>query len=407
MKKETAFSILLIVVGITIGLTARYLDKYTLGGEFLSPFSDSFSVFSLLKSKERPKYIVYGFLPYWRLDDTEFLQLENLTDIAYFGLNINPDGTFLKINEEGETDPGYNNWKNNQKLKKLITSSRQYGVRFSLTVISHVAETSDSFLTCGQPCWDTFYGELIKELDEKGIKDVNLNFEYAEYTEGDIADKYTQFAKFINDKLDERYGDSYVVVSTFADSLVKPRVTKVQDLSKVVDALFIMAYDFHRPDSDTAGPVAPIGGAGKYAEYDLQTMLKDYLASMPPSKIIMGVPYYGYNWVVESHEPLSDRIPGNDSIGFSQSQSYSNIMDTILEVSPKIEWDTLSQSPYFTYVSPETGSVRQVYFENERSLSAKYDMIKGSNLAGVGIWALGYDGGYQELWKLLRSQFVF
>jgi spore germination protein YaaH len=49
---------------------------------------------------------------------------------------------------------------------------------------------------------------------------------------------------------------------------------------------------------------------------------------------------------------------------------------------------------------------RQVYFENERSLRAKYELIKANDLAGVGIWALGYDGGYQELWNLLKEQFV-
>lgn len=335
----------------------------------------------------------------------EYLQMDKLTDIAYFGLHLNADGTFKKVLEDGTAEPGYNSWKNNDKLGKLIRSAKSQGVRVSLTVVAHDAEATDAFLNC-EKCWTTFGNELIKELDAKNLKDVNLNFEYAEYTDESYANKYTKLADFINKALDAKYGDSYVVVSTFADSIIKPRVTKVQDLAKVVDALFIMAYDFHQPGSDNSGAVAPIGGAGKISEYDINTMIKDYLAFMPPTKMILGVPYYGYNWVVNSVEPNSERIPGRDDIGFSQSQAYEDIMDTLLEVKPKIEWDELAQSPYFTYVSPATGSTRQVYFEDEKSLQAKYDLAKRNSLAGVGIWALGYDGGYQELWKLLNSEFV-
>jgi spore germination protein YaaH len=120
----------------------------------------------------------------------------------------------------------------------------------------------------------------------------------------------------------------------------------------------------------------------------------------------MGVPYYGYNWIVTTTDQNAVRIPGNDLIGTSQSQPYQNVMDTILETKPQINWDELAQSPYFTYTSPATGMTRQVYFENEQSLKAKYELVKKYDLAGVGIWALGYDGGYQELWNLLKEEFV-
>ena len=48
---------------------------------------------------------------------------------------------------------------------------------------------------------------------------------------------------------------------------------------------------------------------------------------------------------------------------------------------------------------------RQLYFEDVKSLSIKYDWIKKNNFGGVGIWALGYDHGYSELWNLLTEKF--
>jgi len=405
VKKEVIIASFLLTLGIFLGISGTYLQRIEASENLITPYSDTFSVFSMLKQQEKPKYTVYGFLPYWTINKAKYLQFDKLTDLAYFGLNINADGTFKKIQDDGIVDPGYNNWRNNKDLKEVIEKSKIEGVRVSLTVISHESDTSDYFLGC-RSCWDKLADEVIKELDYHQINSVHLNFEYADYTDGDKADQYTEFSDFINRKLDAKYGDSYTVVSTFADSLVKPRVTKVQDLVNVVDGIFIMAYDFHRPSSDQSGPVAPVGGIGVHAEYDIKTMIKDYLAHAPASKLILGVPYYGYNWVVTSSNPNSARIPGNDYIGFSQSQTYENVMETILRAKPNLNWDVLGLTPYFSYVSPETGSVRQVYYENEESLKAKYELAKNNNFAGVGIWALGYDGGYQELWKLLNDEFV-
>jgi spore germination protein len=371
----------------------------------ISPLGNSFSLLSKIgENKEKPKYLVYGYLPYWSMERVQYLQLDKLTDIAYFGLRIEKDGTFRKVIEDGLPEPGYAIWKNSKTLKKLISDAKKQDVRVSLTVISHEDEVSTAFLNCS-PCWNNFINNLVKELNYHKIKDVNLNFEYVELTENDVANKYTQFVDYVNKQLDIRFGDSYLVTSTFADSLVKPRVTKISELSKVADGLFIMAYDFHRPTSETAGPVAPIEGAGIHAEYDIKTMLKDYLANSPPQKLIMGVPYYGYNWVVVPDGAYAERIEGNDNIGYSQSQAYSDVIETILEVKPEILWDELGQTPYFTYISPETGSTRQVFYENYDSLKIKYRITKSHNLAGIGIWALGYDEGYQELWNLLQEEF--
>lgn len=44
-----------------------------------------------------------------------------------------------------------------------------------------------------------------------------------------------------------------------------------------------------------------------------------------------------------------------------------------------------------------------VYLEDERSLAHKLDYANKKNLGGVGIWALGYEDGFQ-LWSMLKSQ---
>ena len=404
-KFAKPLSILIFILGTALAVNYARVANARETTAILSPISNSVNIFSLFNEHKQPKKIIYGYLPYWIMGQAEYLQLDKLTDIAYFGIYINADGSFKETLDDGTEEPGYANWKRSESLARLIEDSKKSGVRVSLTVISHEDEASDRFLDC-KDCWPVLALNIKKELKRHGLKDVNLNFEYAEYTDVEKAKQYTEFVKFLHNDLDKTYGDSFLVVSTFADSLVKPRVTEIGELAKVTDGLFIMAYDFHRPSSDNAGPVSPIGGIGVHAEYDIKTMIKDYLTVAPPNKLIMGVPYYGYNWVVTSSNAYAIRIEGRDDIGYSQSQTYAGIMDTILRVRPLLKWDALGQTPYFSYVSAESGSTREVYFDNEQSLRAKYQLINENNLKGVGIWALGYDEGYAELWNLLYDEFI-
>jgi spore germination protein YaaH len=404
MLKKLSLFVIPILLTTTIFTYVIYSKKIPKSTELIYPLGNAFSVLAASTKYETPEYIVYGYLPYWTLENIEYLQLDKLTDIAYFGIYLKKDGTIKKNLDDGAIEPGYNLWKNSNSLKNLIADCKKNNVRFALTVISHEDEVSDEFLNC-EFCWETFADVLENELNSQGVKSVNLNFEYVEYTDEEVANKYTKFVDYITKEMKKRFDSPFVVVSTFADSLVKPRVTKIADLSKVADAMFIMAYDFHRPTSDNAGPVSPVGGAGVHAEYDINTMLDDYLANSPPNKLIMGIPYYGYNWVVEENKEYAKRIEGRDDIGFSQSQSYADIMENLLEVKPEVFWDELGQTPYFTYVSPETTAIREVYFDNKDSLKIKYQLAKENRLLGVGIWALGYDKGYLDLWDLLGEEF--
>jgi spore germination protein YaaH len=408
VKNELKITIVILALGILTLSTALIYKSDSKVSNVVSPFSNASSIFSMFrKTHEKPKKIIYGYLPWWSLEKIKYLQLDKLTDIAYFGLYLEKDGSFstttIGADDSTINEPGYVNWNNNEDLDNLISKCKQEGVRFSLTVVAHFDETNDAFLNCKE-CWDTLLTNLKHELDLKGIRDVNLNFEHAEGTEDGISEKFAEFTKFLNEELDKTYGNSYVVVSAFGDSATQNRVSSdLDNLGRAADAIFIMGYDYHRPLSDSVGPVAPIEGNG---QSNLTVTINDFLTKVPPNKIILGVPYYGYNWLVEDADPYSKRIPGTDENGFSEAQSYESVMETILEVEPEIKWNEEGKSPYFTYISPESDQLRTAYYEDERSLKAKYDLINSKNLAGVGIWALGYDGGYRELWDLLYNEFI-
>ncbi len=338
------------------------------------------------------------------LQNSKYLEYDKLTDIAYFGLHVDGDGNIVKKNEKGETEPGYDNWNNSNQLKNVMSKAKLWKVRFALTIIAQSDDSIDKLMNC-EACQTKLMDSVIVELKSKHIKDVNFDFEHSGETTNQISDKYTEFIGFANTKLDKEFGDSKVVVASFADSFKRKRITNPTKLATVADSLFIMAYDFHQPTSDRAGPVAPLSGAPEVYDYDVETSILDYKKTVSPYKLILGVPYYGYNFLIEEPNPNAKRIPGSDEDGFSISQYYAGIKDNKSIPIQNTKLDPVSQTPYIIYKSAETQKLRVLHFENEQSLKKKYEFALSENLSGVGIWALGYDGDYKELWNVLGEMF--
>ena len=347
--------------------------------------------------------ISYGFLPYWSVGNYS-PNFDAVTDIVYFTFFLNSDGSIKKFDENGSLDPSYNTWQSNGKLQTIIKESHAEGVRVSLTIAIHDNEGIENFLNCTK-CWENSYAELNTEVSKQGILGLNLDFEYVGDIPPGLDKKYADYATFLSNKFKKSHGNNFiVVVSTYADAAYKNRLMNLKYLNiPEIDYLFIMAYDFYRPTSDTSGPVAPISGAPQKYEYDLTLMIKDYLQRIPSSKLILGVPFYGYNWIVSGWAPYSKRIPGNDYIGYSVSQHYDAIKEKIDSEGLNVLWDEDAKSPYFTYYNYGAGVIRQVFFENQESVKEKIELAEKSGFAGVGAWALGYEGPRSDFTKLLED----
>ena len=79
---------------------------------------------------------------------------------------------------------------------------------------------------------------------------------------------------------------------------------------------------------------------------------------------------------------------------------YSNVQSAL--PSQEELWDATSQTPWMRTQDP---GWQQTWFEDANSLAAKYQTVLNEGLAGVGIWALGYDDPYTDLWNALHTAF--
>lgn len=370
----------------------------------LNTFNDgSYSILGVFSSKQDYKSLnkekkIYAFLPYW-LVERKNINLNFITDLSYFGLNVNSNGNIVKDNV------AYKSWRESSNLRDIIKKSQKKKIRVSLTLVCHDRQTINEILNC-RNCWDNLYKDLLAELNYMAIKDVNIDFEVYDYVDNKQALKFAEFVKYINQKLDSVFGDSFLAVSAYADSasVIKKeqdlvRLTNPQALSKTADAIFIMAYDFHTLNSKYSGPVSPYAGVYKTTSLNLKKIISDYLSVVDSSRLILGLPFYGYDWLVVGEEAISQRLNGSEDLGFSRSLVYHEIIDMLVSKNINPFWHEESKSFYFNYIDTDTGSKRQIWFDGKESLKQKSKLAWDNNFLGVGVWALGFEGGYADVWE--------
>ena len=132
---------------------------------------------------------------------------------------------------------------------------------------------------------------------------------------------------------------------------------------------------------------------------NLERSVDEYIISgIPSKKLLLGLPYYGVEW-----QTYDLKFPSKVK-QFQNFHTYRYIKSLIGNYS--CVTDEPSSSKYYAYRDKDN-NYRQIWFEDSTTLGIKYDWIKEKQLGGVGIWALGYDNGHTELWKLLAQKFAY
>ena len=111
--------------------------------------------------------------------------------------------------------------------------------------------------------------------------------------------------------------------------------------------------------------------------------------------MILGLPYYGYDW------PVVNDFINSETTGYGTARTYAEARN--LSQFHENFWHDISNSSWFTYLNDQW---RQTWYDDSLSLSFKYQFAKEKDLQGIGIWALGYDDNYNELWDVLENHFA-
>ena len=319
---------------------------------------------------------VFGYFPYWVSQDT-YIDWEALSHMAYFSSVATTNGTL-----------NHRVW----PQTKLIADAKRHDVKFLLTISNFNPGELDTILS-NNTVRNQLIDNIIAEVNKYNLDGVSIDFETPNPSQ---AQNFNVFFGTLRQRLKSIDDKKELHIATWPVDWA-PENYDYTSVTGLADGLFIMSYNYHWKGSGRAGPVSILEGP-KWGTYNLRWTINDYLRNKTNNrndKIILGLPYYGLDWQTQSSSVPSNTLSQAKSHSYSGAKSYA--------VANGRRWDNDSKNPYVVYT--EGGVTRQLWYDDAESLSYKYQLAIDNNLQGVGIWALGFDAGNNELWQVIRNYF--
>jgi len=310
----------------------------------------------------------YPFISRWVLEET----LPFLSYLYIFSYGFTPEGALIPPLLD-------DTW--------MISLAASYGVspvltltpfgpdgRFNNTLISQVVNN----LTARARLKD----EIVAQITERGFKGLDIDFEYI------LASDRDAFVDFVTYMREAVSALGYLTSVALAPKISDTQTGLLYEgkdyrrLGQTADYVLLMTYEW----GYTYGPamaVAPLNKVREVVEYAVTVI--------PPEKIHLGIPNYGYDWALPFVR------------GTSRATTIGNIeaVQIAIKNGAAIQFDETAQSPYFYYY--DNGIQHEVWFEDVRSLQGKFSLAKEFGLRGAGYWQIMQL--FRANWLLLYSQF--
>lgn len=273
-----------------------------------------------------------------------------------------PDGWMISLAKEYGTAP--------------ILTLAPFGPdgRFNNYLISRIVQQKDSR--------DRLIGQIRDQIIDRGFEGVDIDFEYilAEDRDG-----FTDFVREVRSAVGELGFPVSVALAPKTSADQQGLLYEGKDypaLGAAADYVLLMTYEW----GYTYGPpmaVAPIRNVRQVVEYAL--------TEIPAEKINMGIPNYGYDW------PLPF-IKGETR---AMTLGSIEVRQRAVQYGVPIRFDQTAASPSYTYRL--ASGEHEVWFEDVRSLEAKFSLIREFGLGGAGYWNIM--NLFRANWLLLDSFF--
>lgn len=230
---------------------------------------------------------------------------------------------------------------------------------------------------------NTLLNQIVVTARRYGFRDIHFDFEYLRPQDREA---YNQFLREARDRFRQ---EGWLISTALAPKTSATQAGQWYEAhdyrahGQIVDFVVLMTYEW----GYSGGPpmaVSPIGPVRNVIEYAL--------TEMPANKIVMGQNLYGYDWTLpfKPGEPLAKAISPQQAITIASENNAS------------ILFDEEAQAPNFRYTD-KAGKQHEVWFEDARSIQAKFNLIKELNLRGISYWKLGLS--FPQNWLLIADQF--
>jgi spore germination protein len=233
------------------------------------------------------------------------------------------------------------------------------------------------------PTGDATIAGIVEFAESGGFQGINIDFENMYPEDRQL---YTSFIAALSRAAHaRRLTLSNAMAPKWADWPHLPWVGTFDyaALAQHLDFTMLMTYEW----GWSGGPpmaIAPVNLVRRVLEYAV--------TRIPPSKVLMGIPLYGYDWIVPAP-------PG----AFARTVTPPRAVELAARYGVDISFDQTAQAPWFRYTD-EAGAQHEVWFEDIRSSVAAHALIDTFGLRGASYWNVMYD--YPQNWLALEDRHI-
>lgn len=232
----------------------------------------------------------------------------------------------------------------------------------------------------------TMIHSLITYVRENQIDGVNIDFENMHLKDSDL---FVQFIAELNQKMIEQDKILSVCVTVPGGSANWSLVYDRDRLAQNCDYLTLMAYDQHWENSQTPGPVA--------AYTWVQTHLDEMLKTIPPNKIILGLPFYTRIWNESySTEEVNKVKVRSRSVFMPTPINLLNNAKNVTKV-----WDENAKQNFYVYFDSQKNEMVKFWYDDIAAVSQKATLARDKSLSGVSAWSLGFES--EGIWDEIQT----
>lgn len=294
-----------------------------------------------------------------------------LTFLAPFSYRVNRDGSL--------TAPPLDRFAE-------IAAANQANLSFVVTNLEGPSFSSElvHIILTVQAVQNNLIDEIIRTATAGGFQDVHFDFEFIPQ---DDREAYNTFLRKIAPQLAQAGLLLSTALAPKTSSTQQGLLYEAHDYAvhgEVTDFSILMTYEW----GYSAGPPLPVSPIN-----EVERVLRYALTVMPAEKILMGQNLYGYDWT----------LPFVQGESFARALSPQQAIQLAGDNNVAIEYDDTAQAPFFNYIDEE-GREHIVWFEDARSIQAKFNLIKELGLRGIAYWKLGL--AFPQNWLLLDDLFT-
>lgn len=309
----------------------------------------------------------YTYIDYSLLRST----LPYLTYLSPFTYGITEAGNLIGINDE-----------------PMINLAKSYGVQ----PLMHISTLNEQGVFSNETAANVFRNENVRDnliyrtelnLKTKGYHGLDIDFEFINPSESvDYANLIKQFTNALNPM-------GYEVFAALAPKTSDEQKGTLYEghnyglIGSAADYVLLMTYEW----GYTYGPPMAVAPINKVRE-----VLSYAVTRIPPDKIYLGVPTYGYDFT----------LPYIKGVSRAPSISNETAIKLAREYGAEIQFDETAMAPWFRYTD-STGKIHEVWFEDARSIRAKLMLISEFGFAGAGYWDLLRP--FPQNWTVLNALF--